>query len=124
MRSRHRGGLLAGALLLLCAIPMRDQAQERPPDRRVEIVVERFSFTPSRIRVKAGTTVEFVLSSEDTYHGFFLPAFNVNLMIPPLGKGETTVRIIFAQAGEYVFECSRPCGAGHTAMRGVVVVEE
>jgi heme/copper-type cytochrome/quinol oxidase subunit 2 len=124
MRPSNRGNLLAVALLVSCAIPMQDHAQERPPDRRVEIVGERFSYTPSRIRVRAGTTVEFVLTSEDTYHGFFMADFNVNLMIPPLGKGEATVRVTFTQPGEYVFECSRPCGAGHNAMRGVVIVEE
>jgi cytochrome c oxidase subunit 2 len=124
MRPTNRGNLLVAALLVASAIPMQDHAQERPPDRRVEIVGERFSYTPSRIRVRPGTTVEFILTSEDTYHGFFMADFNVNLMIPPLGKGEATVRITFAEAGEYVFECSRACGAGHNAMRGVVIVEE
>ena len=124
MRPTNRGNLLVAALLVASAIPMQDHAQERPPDRRVNIVAERFSYSPSRIRVKRGTTVEFVLASEDTYHGFYMPEFNVNLMIPPLGKGEAIVRITFAEAGEYVFECSRACGAGHNAMRGVVIVEE
>jgi len=124
MKPTNRGSLLVATLLLFCAIPMQDHAQERPPDRRVEIVAERFSYTPSRIRVRPGTTVEFVLTSEDTYHGFFMPDFNVNLMILPPGKGESTVRVTFVQPGEYVFECSRPCGAGHNTMRGVVVVEE
>ena len=124
MKPTNRATLLLATLLTLGAIPMQDHAQEKPPDRRVEIVGERFSYTPSRIRVKSGTTVEFVLTSEDTYHGFFMVDFNVNLMIPPLGKGEATVRITFAEAGEYVFECSRACGAGHNAMRGVVIVKE
>ena len=124
MKVTRSAVLFLATALLLSATPMRDHAQEPRPDRRVEIVAERFSFTPSRIRVRAGTTVEFVLTGEDTYHGFFMADFNVNLLIPPLGKGEATVRVTFAKPGEYVFECSRPCGAGHNGMRGVVIVEE
>jgi heme/copper-type cytochrome/quinol oxidase subunit 2 len=123
MKLSFRRSVCLAALLAFCAVPGRDQAQEQPAGRRIEIVVERFSFTPSRIRVQAGATIEFVLTSEDTYHGFFLPQFGVNLLIPPIGKGEATARVTFTQPGEYAFECSRPCGAGHTAMRGVIVVE-
>ena len=124
MKLSYQGKLLGAALVLFCGIPLQDHAQERPADRRVEIVAERFSFTPSRIRVRPGTTVEFILTSEDTFHGFFMNNFNVNLMIPPLGKGEAMVRITFVDEGEYIFECSRPCGAGHNGMRGVVLVKE
>jgi heme/copper-type cytochrome/quinol oxidase subunit 2 len=28
------------------------------------------------------------------------------------------------KAGRYVFECSKLCGAGHSFMRGVIVVSE
>ena len=36
-----------------------------------------------------------------------------------------SVKVVFdAKAkGSYSFECSRPCGAGHTMMRGVIIVE-
>ena len=34
----------------------------------IEIVAERFRFTPSEIRVKAGTRLEIRLRSEDTIH--------------------------------------------------------
>ncbi len=122
-RAFYRGRWLGAALALSCMIPIQDHAQERPPDRRIEIVAERFSFKPSRIRVRPGTTVEFILSSEDTYHGFFISALGVNVLIPPLGKGEAKFRITFVDEGEYVFECSRPCGAGHNGMRGFVLVK-
>lgn len=123
-RIMRRALLAAAVLLVLAMIPVQDRAQERPPDRRIEIVAERFSYSPSRIRVRRGMTVEFVLTSDDTYHGFFMPQFGVNLMIQPPGKDEVSVRVTFPEAGEYVFECSRPCGAGHNTMRGVVLVEE
>jgi cytochrome c oxidase subunit 2 len=121
MKRKRSVFLVMATVMVLSATPMQDHAQEPRPDRRVEIVAERFSFVPSRIRVQRGTTVEFVLTSDDTYHGFSVPDFNVNLLISPWGEA-ATVRITFPEAGEYVFECSRPCGAGHNLMRGVIVV--
>lgn len=102
-------------------------SQEVPPGmpvQQVRITVERFSFTPSRIKVKKGTIVEIVAESEDTSHGFHLPAAGIEGLIPARGKGELRVRLEATQAGRYLFECSRPCGAGHNTMRGVLIVEE
>ncbi len=111
--------------IFLAPVPawMQSQREEPPPDRRIAIVAERFNYMPSRIKVKRGTTVEFVLTSEDTYHGFYIRRLGLNVMIPAQGKGEKKVRIHFSEAGQYVFECSRPCGAGHNAMRGLIIVE-
>lgn len=114
-------GLLALALLTVSAHSTGpDTAAEE--GKRVRVVAERFSFTPSRITVAAGTSLEIELVSEDTFHGFRLPDANLNVTIPPQGKGSVVIRFQ-AQPGEYPFECSRPCGAGHTLMRGVIVVQ-
>ena len=115
-----RRPLLIG-LLLTCAT-----AQEpirRKPDRTVYVVAERFSFSPSKIKVKQGAEVEFVVSSDDTGHGFHIAAAGINAAIPQQGKGELRVRFIAREKGSYVFECSRPCGAGHNMMRGRIIVE-
>ena len=40
------------------------------PDQIILITAERFTFTPSKIKVKKGSLVEIVLRSEDTDHGF------------------------------------------------------
>jgi len=101
----------------------RPAEEGRRADRQVAIVAERFNYVPSRVMVKPGQTIEFVLSSEDTYHGFFIRELGVDVLIPPLGKGEARVLVRFEKAGRYVFECSRPCGAGHNAMRGQIVVK-
>lgn len=114
---------LGMSLLLVSGTLALSRAQERAPERRVAVVAERFSFVPSRIKVKRGETVVFVLTSEDTYHGFRIRELNVNVLIPPQGKGEKKVTVTFAKAGEFVFECSRACGAGHNGMRGLIVVE-
>jgi len=89
----------------------------------IDITVERFSFTPSEFRVKAGAPVEIRLRSDDTDHGFRILGTDVNVTIPKRGKGVATVTFQPPSAGRYVFECSKLCGAGHSFMRGTLIAE-
>jgi cytochrome c oxidase subunit II len=95
-------------------------AQER---RVIEIAAERFAFTPSEIRVKAGTPLEIRLESDDTAHGFHIVGTDVDIELPKRGRGVATVNFQ-PKAGRYTFECSRVCGAGHEFMRGVIIATE
>lgn len=115
--------LLLGLVLMGAALSQQPDPATQTPDRVITITAERFSFTPSRLVVKQGQLVELVISSDDTDHGFRLPAAGVDAAIPQQGKGEVRVRFIAGVKGEFVFECSRPCGAGHNLMRGAIVVE-
>ena len=90
---------------------------------RVEIVAERFSFSPSEFRVKAGTPVEITLRSDDTDHGFRILDTDINVRIPKRGKGRLTVTFQPPAPGRYTFECSHVCGAGHAFMRGTIIVQ-
>jgi cytochrome c oxidase subunit 2 len=109
-------GVLAGVMAFT------EDPQQRQPDRVISIVAERFTFNPSRIRLKQGELVEFVLSSDDTDHGFRIVNTGIDVAIPPAGRGEVRVRFIARQKGKLTFECSRPCGAGHNLMRGTIEV--
>ncbi len=91
--------------------------------RVVEIVAERFSFTPSEVKTTVGTTLTIRLTSDDTAHGFRLIGTNVNVEIPKRSRGATTVTFSPEEPGRYTFECAKLCGAGHSFMRGVIVVE-
>ena len=93
-------------------------AQER---QVVQMVAERFTFTPSRIEVPVGTTVEIHIRSEDTNHGFHLVG-GENVIIPKRRQGEAVVVFEAEEPGEYRFECSKLCGAGHNFMRGEIIV--
>jgi cytochrome c oxidase subunit 2 len=98
-------------------------ASAKAQDARViEIAAERFTFTPSEIRVKAGTRLEIRLQSDDTAHGFHIVGTDVDIELPKRGRGVATVNFQ-PQAGRYTFECSRICGAGHEFMRGVIIAE-
>ena len=89
----------------------------------MEISVERFSFTPSEFRVKAGSPVEIRLRSDDTDHGFRIVGTDVDVTIPKRGRGVATVTFTPPKAGRYAFECSKLCGAGHAFMRGTLIAE-
>jgi cytochrome c oxidase subunit II len=99
------------------------KAEKELKTQRVSVVAERFNFTPSRIKVKEGTRLEIILTSDDTFHGFRIPSANINQIIPARGRGNVKVLFDAKEKGSYPFECSRPCGAGHTMMRGVIIVE-
>ena len=104
------------------ALPFGSSAQAGEETRTIQIAAERFTFTPSEIRVKAGTRLEIRLESDDTAHGFHIVGTDVDIELPKRGRGAATVTFQ-PQAGRYTFECSRVCGAGHEFMRGVIIAE-
>ena len=115
--------LMKITMLVLAAALFAGQSADKKPDRVVTIAAERFTFNPSRITVKQGQLVEFVLISDDTDHGFKIANTEIDVAIPPQGRGEVRVRFVARDKGRFVFECSRPCGAGHNLMRGFLEVK-
>lgn len=114
---------LCFAFALAMVLPLTGQEEAaKKPVRTISIVAERFFFSPSKIKLKEGETVEFVLTSDDTDHGFHVPAAGIDIAIPPSGKGEARVRFTAVKKGNFRFECSRACGAGHNLMRGEIIV--
>lgn len=122
------------ALLLLAGLGLaslttgvsstRAQTADAGPKQTVDIVAERFSFTPSEVRTRTGTALTIRLTSDDTAHGFRIIGTNVNVEIPKRSRGTTAVTFTPEKAGRYTFECSQLCGAGHSFMRGVIVVAD
>jgi cytochrome c oxidase subunit 2 len=121
-------GALAVAMLVASAAPASlqkpptDDARAETP-QVIEISAERFAFTPSEIRVRAGTRLELRLRSDDTAHGFHILGTDIDIELPKRGRGVATVTFQ-PKAGRYTFECSRICGAGHEFMHGVLVAAE
>jgi cytochrome c oxidase subunit 2 len=72
------------------------------------------SWHPRAAYVPAGTEVEFVGSSEDVIHGFWVPDLHYQRQLVP---GYTTrFDLFFAAPGYYDGVCSVLCGEDHSEM--------
>ena len=131
MKSKGLALALTGLCILVPISMGQDETPTKSSDKndkgrkiqKVNVVAERFNFTPSKIKVQQGTLLEITLTSDDTFHGFRIPSMQVNQLIPARGRGSVKVLFDAKERGSFAFECSRPCGAGHTMMRGVITVE-
>ena len=84
-------------LLLFLLGQAGPEPAEREP-KRVYLRAERFSFTPSRIKLQKGQPLELTIVSEDTQHGFWIRKLGINYLIPARGKGRTEVEDPVARA--------------------------
>lgn len=115
---------LLSIVALMVATTLTVPASGFQAPKVIRVSAERFAFTPSEITVEKGTVIEFHLTSEDTDHGFRIIGTDVNVEIPKRRRGETVVKYVADTEGRFVIECSRPCGAGHTSMRALLVVKQ
>ena len=118
--------ILGAALLTLGSFGgsgAAEQSEHEEPDRVINIVAERFTFVPSQIKLQQGEVVELRIRSLDTNHGFRIRDAGVNVIVPKRGKGDARILFRAQEKGVFPFECSKACGAGHTMMRGRIVVE-
>lgn len=115
--------MIVPALAVIAATLGLAPASQPPQPRKVVIEAERFSFSPSRIKLTEGEEIDIVLRSADTAHGFEVEGTDISIRIPKRGRGEVVVRYKASAAGRFKYECNRMCGAGHHFMRGEIVVE-
>lgn len=114
----------AGMVVLVSTLTLgAAQSPVESPSRVIPVRAERFSFSPSEIRLTEGETVEFRIKSDDTAHGFRIVGTDTDIVVPKRGKGEVRVLFRAVTAGEFTFECNQMCGAGHDFMRGRIKVQ-
>ncbi len=113
---------LFAALLLGSAVGggLRLAAETSP--REIDVMAQKFEFTPDTIKVKKGETVILVLTALDRVHGFKMPDFGIQTSIVP-GE-DARVTITPQKAGTFVFFCNIFCGDGHEDMNGTLIVED
>jgi cytochrome c oxidase subunit 2 len=85
------------------------------------ILSQQYLFTPREIRVPAGSTINFYITSVDVQHGFKLQDTNINMQIVPGQVSKLTAE--FNDPGEYPYICHEYCGIAHAAMFGSLIVE-
>lgn len=123
------------AILLLVGLALLPNWREQDqPDLRIHVVAEqywwRFSYeteagrvdTANEIHLPAGSTVEFVLTSSDVIHSFWIPALGGKLDAIP---GRTNfLRLSPTTPGVYRGVCAEFCGPSHTFMAFPVIVSD
>jgi cytochrome c oxidase subunit 2 len=91
-----------------------------PNEYRATMVAQMFSFAPAQLKVPAGSTVHFEITSPDVVHGLYIPNTNVNIMVLPGHITEFTYT--FKNSGDYLMLCHEYCGSGHHLMMGKLTV--
>ena len=85
-----------------------------------------WSFSPSELRIPAGSEVTFYVTARDVQHGFKIAETNINMMVLP---GQiSTLKATFKEPGTYNLLCHEYCGAGgptigHHTMYAQLIVE-
>lgn len=103
----------------------------RPPNNAIEVYVVAKQWmwkiqhsTGQReineLHVPAGQKIKLIMTSEDTIHDFFVPAFRIKADVLP-GK-YTTQWFEATKPGTYHLFCAEYCGMNHSGMIGSVVV--
>lgn len=74
----------------------------------------------NEVRVPVGLPVEFVMTSADVIHGFFIPDMRVKQDILP-GR-YTYLWVQPEKVGSFTIFCTQYCGAGHSQMLATLIV--
>ncbi|MEP6569384.1 MAG: cytochrome c oxidase subunit II [Acidobacteriota bacterium] len=74
----------------------------------------------NELHVPAGRKIKLIMTSEDTIHDFFIPAFRIKADVLP---GKYTMQWFEAtKPGTYHLFCAEYCGMNHSGMIGSIIV--
>jgi cytochrome c oxidase subunit 2 len=76
----------------------------------------------NQLHVPIGRKIKLIMTSEDTIHDFFVPAFRTKMDVLP-GK-YTTLWFEATTPGTYHLFCAEYCGMNHSGMIGSIIVME
>jgi len=89
--------------------------------RVIDAKAFRYDFDPNPIVVNQGEKVKIIMTSTDVTHGFLLPDYKINTLLP-VGR-PTTIEFVADKQGTFKFLCSVVCGSGHGGMKGKLIVK-
>lgn len=92
-----------------------------PMTREYQIEARQFGFTPSEIRVPAGTRIRLVVRSADVDHQ--LAVVGMSPERETIQGRRQTLEMVAWPAGTYELACAVVCGTYHDRMRGTLIVE-
>jgi len=119
-----RGPLIAWRafllLLVLFVLLVPVPTFHTPRTHEITIDAAQYEFSPARLNVNRGDTVQVTLVASDVVHGFFLDGYEIDSRVEP-GVAE---QFTFAadRPGKFRYRCSVACGSLHPFMSGELVV--
>lgn len=119
--SKRPAAILLLVIVVASAVLWAQPGKGAGETRTIDVTASRFQFEPATISVAQGDSVRLRLRSTDRSHAFSIKAFGVKTVIPK-GGDIITVEFIAGEAGTFSFTCSEYCGAGHSRMKGTLVV--
>lgn len=89
------------------AAPTQTGATPAAVEQEIKITADNLRFNPSRITVKAGSTVRFVITNNDSVpHNFFSQPANIPYLALPANTTQTLVWTAPAREGTYIALCT------------------
>jgi cytochrome c oxidase subunit 2 len=89
--------------------------------RKIDVTAKKYEFSPARIEVKLGETVELTATSSDAKHGFECKELGVQKVTFEPNR-PAVIRFTANRTGTFQFKCANFCGFGHGRMKGEIVV--
>ena len=124
MEMRSGASIVAASVVLSSGMAVSAQGEPNKPGQEtvIEIVAQRFRYTPNEIVLQKGKPARLEFRALDFTHGFTIPDLGIRADLLP---GQVTqVRLTPDKAGVFDFLCDNFCGAGHEQMNGKIIVKE
>ena len=81
----------------------------------IDIISEKYMFSPTLIPLKRGKRVKLTLRTYDVQHGISVPELGISLSAYPGRPAE--IIVVPEKIGEFTTNCSLYCGVDHNKMK-------
>jgi cytochrome c oxidase subunit 2 len=117
-------GFVAGSWATLHRFPIPPQHGALDAAQVVDVVGRTWSWQITPATVKAGSAVEFRVTSADVNHGFAIYAPDGRIVTQTQAMPGFTNKLLytFDQPGTYTVQCLEYCGLGHAPMTATLEV--
>lgn len=113
--------IMMTAMLVMTACGSNDNESSEPEGngevKEFTINASNFEFDLKEIKVNKGDTVKITLKNTEGNHAVKFDGYNKEV------KADDTLSFVANKTGEFQYECSIFCGAGHSDMVGKLIVE-
>lgn len=124
MKSYIKWFLLSAVLSVLIAcsadvfgpIEGRAATSSQPNAVELNIVADNWEFDQEEYTVNSGEAINFILNNERGYHEIRIHSLGIEI------KPGQDNQYVILEPGEYMLECSVPCGKGHLTMKSKLIV--